>query len=148
MTWPFPASHLSSLPSAFPDLSFASTRAHTRTTTHTLLHTAAATPPPHPPPLHRIKNEQTFCRNPYNVSGHCNRSSCPLANSRYATIREEEGKCFLYVKTIERAHSPLNLWEKTQLPRNYTKALGLLDTELTNWPKYLIHKNKQRLTKM
>ena len=101
-----------------------------------------------PPPLHRIKNEQTFCRNPYNVSGHCNRSSCPLANSRYATIREEEGKCFLYVKTIERAHSPLNLWEKTQLPRNYTKALGLLDTELTNWPKYLIHKNKQRLTKM
>ena len=147
MTWPFPASHLSSLPSAFPDLSFASPEL-THHTTRTLLHSAAATPPPHPPPLHRIKNEQTFCRNPYNVSGHCNRSSCPLANSRYATIREEEGKCFLYVKTIERAHSPLNLWEKTQLPRNYTKALGLLDTELTNWPKYLIHKNKQRLTKM
>eukprot|EP01133_Synstelium_polycarpum_P012601 gene12601-14787_t len=76
-------------------------------------------------------NKTKFCRNEYNVTGVCNKVSCPLANSRYATIREEDG-----------------LWEKVKLDGNFMTAIEQIDKNLEYWPGHMVHRVKQRYIKI
>ncbi|KAF2218751.1 ribosomal L28e protein family-domain-containing protein [Elsinoe ampelina] len=98
----------------------------------------------------KTTKDATFCRNEHNVSGLCNRQSCPLAQPRYATIRPDpdNDRLYLYIKEPERQHLPRQWWQRVKLSNNYAKALDQIDDQLIYWPKWMVHKCKQRLTRL
>ncbi|KAI5172546.1 protein MAK16 [Nematocida sp. LUAm3] len=96
----------------------------------------------------KTDTDDILCKNPNNVSGMCSRETCPLANSKYATIRSIDDKLFLFVKEPERLHKPSSIYEKILLPNSYEDALEQIDKELLNWSPRVVHRCKQRLTKL
>lgn len=97
----------------------------------------------------KIKTDSSkFCRNEYNLSGLCNRTHCPLANSRYATVREEKGIIYLFLKTAERCTYPNKQWEKIKLSRNFQKAISQMNEHMLYWPGSLKSMCKQRFVRI
>uniref|UniRef100_A0A0K0E512 Protein MAK16 homolog n=1 Tax=Strongyloides stercoralis TaxID=6248 RepID=A0A0K0E512_STRER len=96
----------------------------------------------------QLSKQKLFCKNEYNLTGICNRVSCPLANSQYATVREEDGICYLYMKVAERSHLPNKLWEKLRLPNNMTAAVNKINEELLYWDEFVRQKCKARLVRI
>lgn len=97
---------------------------------------------------HVSANNQNFCRNEYNVTGLCDRQSCPLANAQYATVKQVDGKLYLYMKTVERSHTPKNLWQRIKLSKEYARALKQIDEHLMYWSEFNVNKCKQRFTRL
>ena len=90
----------------------------------------------------------TFCRNEYNVTGLCNRQSCPLANSQYATVREFNGRLYLCKKVVERAHLPSKMWEKIPLSQNVEEAKAQIEKNLEYWSNFTIGKCQMRVDRI
>lgn len=54
----------------------------------------------------------------------------PCGEQRCIDTARRAGVLYLYMKTVERAHTPAKLWEKVKLDKNYAKALSQIDEHL------------------
>lgn len=90
----------------------------------------------------------TLCKSEYNVTGLCNEFSCPLANTKYATVRSIDEVLYLFIKEPERADTPKNMYEQIELSKDYQTALTEIEQNLEFWDAEVIHKCKQRMTKL
>lgn len=90
----------------------------------------------------------TLCKNEYNVTGMCNEFSCPLANTKYATVRSIDEELFLFIKEPETCNTPRTMYEKIKLSGDYQEALKEIECHLEFWDSEVIHKCKQRMTKL
>ncbi|MES1919090.1 Nuclear HMG-like acidic protein Mak16 [Bonamia ostreae] len=93
------------------------------------------------------QRSQNFCRHKKNATGICDRLSCPLANSRYATVLHGRDGISLHIKVVERAHSPNKLWERVLLPENDAEALKKIEKELLYWPEKSVERCKKRFVR-
>jgi protein MAK16 len=89
-----------------------------------------------------------FCKNSHNLTGLCNRQSCPLSNSAYATIVEKEGAFYLIKKDPYKLSFPKQIWKKIPLSRNFRKAIQEININLSMWPKFFLHFAKLKLIKL
>lgn len=97
--------------------------------------------------LRQVGNKK-LCRHEMNTTGLCNRNSCPIANSQYATVLEEKGKLWLYIKTPERQHTPRHQWQKVLLDTDYKTAMKQIEDRLVYWPRHMISRCKARVTRL
>ena len=47
----------------------------------------------------------------------------------------------MHLKTVERAHTPKNLWEKIKLPKNFAEALETVEKHMEFWPEHKARQN-------
>lgn len=98
----------------------------------------------------KTRESFTFCRNPYNVTGQCDRKSCPLANSKYATVREIEGKLILFTRNRNKnlQHCPSKMWESVELPNDdFEECCKVIEKKLKKYSNFLSEKCKIRAGK-
>lgn len=105
----------------------------------------------------RAPETNALCRNEYNLTGLCNRSSCPLANTDYATVRDDGEKITFFVKRPECQHEPRKMWERILLSDSKTgkakqmilkqlegKSPFVRDKCLARYERLIEIKNKER----